>query len=260
MWQAATGIAKTFEEGKWEASWEGYYKKMRNLIDYKEGMKFFSKVVTWEDLVETGGQGWTFGSEFFLHKKKGDLTGWLGYTLAWNLRQFDNINLGKIFPYKYDTRHSINALLSYEINKNIQLSATWTYNTGSAVTLATAAYEPAQNQYPQAPFLNTYIPGFGYYSTNEPLIYLYSRGRNGFRFRPYHRLDLAANFTKEKKHYTRVWNVSIYNAYARQNPYFYYINQQLGGSKQAPKVIRNELRQVSLIPVPIPMLSYGIQF
>lgn len=260
VWQAATGIAKTFEEGKWEISWEGYYKQMRNIIDYKEGMKFFSKVATWEDLVETKGKGWAFGSEFFLRKKKGKLTGWAGYTLAWNLRQFDNINLGKVFPYKYDTRHSINALISYDINKNIQLSAAWTYNTGSAVTLAASAYEPAQNQYPQLPYLTTYIPGFGSYGTNEPLIYIYANGRNGFRFRPYHRLDLAANFTKEKKHYTRVWNISIYNAYARQNPYFYYIDEKRGGSKQFPRVIKNELKQVSLIPVPVPMVSYEIRF
>ena len=41
----------------------------------------------------------------FLQKKKGLTTGWIGYTLSWTNRKFENINFGEWYPYKYDRRH-----------------------------------------------------------------------------------------------------------------------------------------------------------
>jgi hypothetical protein len=74
---------------------EGYYKTMKNLIEYKEGASFTSNATDWESKVEKG-IGWSYGSEFMLEKKTGKTTGWIAYTLSWSKRKFENLNLGMI--------------------------------------------------------------------------------------------------------------------------------------------------------------------
>ena len=69
----------------------------------RDGASFLGDAVNWENKVETG-KGWAYGAEFLFEKKIGKTSGWIGYTLAWSTRQFDNLNFGKPFPYKYDRR------------------------------------------------------------------------------------------------------------------------------------------------------------
>ena len=86
-------------------SLEGYYKQMHNVISYKEGASFlFGLENDWQDKV-TQGEGESYGAELFVQKKFGRTTGWLGYTLSWNYRQFDEINGGRRYPFRYDRRH-----------------------------------------------------------------------------------------------------------------------------------------------------------
>ena len=101
--QWAAGWAKTF--GEIECSVEGYYKSMDGLLSYREGASFSNTVnANWEEQV-TQGIGTAYGFEFLFQKKQGRTTGWIGYTLSWAERQFDEINSGNWFPYTYDRRH-----------------------------------------------------------------------------------------------------------------------------------------------------------
>ncbi len=113
--QVAFGVAKTLGK-KYLFSVEGYYKWMENLITYKEGANFINTSDNWENKIETG-KGWSYGAELFLQKKTGKLTGWIGYTISWTFRQFENLNFGEPFPYKYDRRHDVSIVTSYKINK-----------------------------------------------------------------------------------------------------------------------------------------------
>ena len=92
-WQAALGFATTiFEE--FELIVDAYYKEMKNLVSYKEGSSFFlGQNSDWQDKV-TQGDGDAYGIEFFFQRKYGKTTGWIGYTLSWANRQFDDINGG----------------------------------------------------------------------------------------------------------------------------------------------------------------------
>jgi hypothetical protein len=82
---------------------------------------------------------------------------------------------------------------------------------------------------------------------------------NKYRLAPYHRLDLSATYTpnndKEKK-VNGSWVFSVYNAYNRQNPYFYYYNQT--GTSTAGN-LEVQATQVSLFPV-IPSVTYNFKF
>lgn len=236
--QVAAGLAYTFKN-KYEISLEGYYKTMTNLIEYKEGAGFFTTGTSWEDQI-TFGDGWSYGAELFLQKKVGKTAGWIGYTLSWTQRQFEDLNFGEAFPYRYDRRHDISIVITQEINKQIDFAATWVYGTGNAVSLPISRYAAPDNGF------------FG----NE--IYNYG-SRNSFRMAAYHRLDVGVNLHKERKHWERTWSFGAYNAYSRKNPFFLYFQDNFNLDENGNAVTTKELIQVSLFPI-VPYVTYSFKF
>lgn len=235
--QGAVGIAHTWRD-QYEFSLEGYYKQMKNIIEYKDGSSFLNTNQSWEDKVEMG-KGWSYGAEAFIQKKTGRLTGLMGYTLSWTNRQFPTINFGKTFPYKYDRRHDFKIAAVYKLSKRVEVSGDWVYGTGNAISMPLY-------KYPAAPINDMYQ---GFWGGNT--IYHYGE-RNNFRMNAYHRLDLGVNFVKTtKRGYERTWNISVYNAYSRKNPYFIYPTTDDQGN--------DIFKQVSLFPV-LPSFSYNLKF
>jgi hypothetical protein len=215
---------------------ETYYKKMNNLIQYKEGVSFISGSQDWQDRVTTG-QGWAYGAEFFVEKKKGAFTGWLGYTLSWSERQFDELNFGKKFFHRYDRRHDLSLVITYDINETWDVGMVFVYGTGNAMTLGTQVYSAAPN------------PGFWDY-LYQPMINNFEQ-MNDYRTPAYHRLDLGANRKRQKNYGTSVLSLSIYNVYNRMNPFM--IERGYNDMGQ-PALI-----QTSLFPI-IPSFSWKFQF
>jgi hypothetical protein len=65
-----------------------------------------------------------------------------------------------------------------------------------------------------------------------------------------------------KKHGERIWNVSIYNAYNRQNPYYYFFDSNAEYDSNGEIIEGTDkmvLKQQSLFPV-IPSVSYSYSF
>ena len=187
-----------------------------------------------ENSIETGGKGESYGLELFLQKKTGRTTGWIGYTLSWTNRQFENINFGEWYPYKYDRRHDFAIVLSHKINDTWDISTTWTYGTGNAITFPQAMYlgQP-NNQYNTIDLVESYGE------------------RNSTRLNPYHRLDIGVSHHKQKKYYERIISFGAYNAYNRKNPFFAYLSYDENGDRVA--------KQVSLFPI-IPSISLRYKF
>lgn len=234
--QVAVGLAQSLAND-YEISVEGYYKWMKNIIDYKDGVSFLNTNQSWEDKVEMG-KGWSYGGELFIQKKSGRLTGMMGYTLSWTNRQFPTINFGKRYPYKYDRRHDFKIAGVYHVSKKIELSADWVYGTGNAISMPLFRYNTASG----------YNPG-----SNFGGDIFYYGDRNNFRMRAYHRMDLGINFIKAKKNGgERIWNISVYNAYSRRNPYFIYSDYNYTQQKY-------NFRQISLFPI-LPSFSYNLKF
>jgi len=216
-----------------DLSLEGYYKEMDNLIEYKEGATYLSTNEDWQKKVEIG-KGLSYGAEVLLRKKTGKTTGWIGYTLSWTNRQFDNISFGEEFPAKYDRRHDISAVVAHKFSHRFDVGFSWIYGSGYATTLA-------HERYPS---------GVGMYANDIE----YFDKRNNFRMPSYHRFDFSFNFHKQKKWGKRTWSFGAYNAYNRKNPFFLYFDYDYNGNTNT-KV----LKQVSLFPV-IPFISYQFTF
>ncbi|MEO5996429.1 MAG: TonB-dependent receptor [Chitinophagaceae bacterium] len=231
-WQYSAGYFRNYHDNMYETSVELYYKNMRNQIEYKEGYTPSLKDPE-EDFVF--GRGWSYGAEFFINKKKGRLTGWVGYTLSWTWQQFPQLNGGEKYPAKYDRRNDLSIVGMYDYNKKWKFSAVFVYGTGNATTLPERFY-----------FINGIL-------TQE-----YSK-INQYRLASYHRLDLAATYTpipKKKKRIHRSWIFSIYNTYNRLNPYFVYFDQEGSPYNNTLKV---SAKQVSLFPI-IPAVTMNVTF
>lgn len=224
--QLAAGLAYSLHN-KYEFSVEAYYKKMNNVLEYKEGSSYISPFTSWEDNV-TVGKGDSYGAEFFAQRQKGKLTGMLGYTLSWTNRIFDELNFGKKFPYRYDRRHDFKIAGVYKISERIELSTEFVYGTGQAITLPEQVYQ---------------TPGGNEIEVNG--------GRNAYRMPAYHRMDFAASFSKQKKRHMRTWVFSIYNVYNRKNSFYIYRDTRMNGDPV--------FKSVSVFPI-LPSFSYQFKF
>lgn len=242
--QYALGFAYTLSN-TFEFSIEAYYKTLTNLIEYKDGASFLGNSENWDEKIEIG-DGESYGLELFAQKKVGRTSGWCGYTLSWANRQFDNLNFGRKYPYKYDRRHDFSIAIVHELEKkvgekqwDVDLGFTWVYGTGNAISLPVSSY--------RAYDIGAYSAGYKYIN-NEIDNYL---NKNGFREPAYHRMDVSATFTRTKGKYTRSWNVSVYNLYNRKNPFYLFFDHNDNNE--------NVLKQISLFPI-MPSVSYSIKF
>ncbi|MBD0333081.1 MAG: TonB-dependent receptor, partial [Chitinophagaceae bacterium] len=231
-WQYALGVFKNFYNNQYETSVEVYYKSMQNQIEYKEGYTPSLKDPE-EDFVF--GRGWSYGSEFFVNKVRGQLTGWIGYTVSWTWRKFADLNDNEKFPAKYDRRHDLSVVATYELNQKWRFGGVFVYGTGNATSL------------PER-----------FYIISGVLTQEYSK-INQYRLAAYHRLDLSATLTPQHQKNSKLqsnWVFSIYNVYSRLNPYFVYFDQTGSPYNGTLKI---EARQVSLFPI-IPAVTWNFKF
>ncbi|MDX1429811.1 MAG: TonB-dependent receptor, partial [Rhodothermales bacterium] len=242
-WQAALGTTWSLRGGRYIASIEGYYKEMRGIIEYKPGASFIAPNEDWQDKVEVG-RGHSYGVEFFLRKKAGRTTGWLGYTLSWSKRRFRDLNDGNLFPYRYDRRHDVSVVVSHKLKDNLDLGVTWVYGTGQAITLASGRYADGR------------LLDVGYFDGSLSLPELRQYGeRGGYRMAAYHRLDIALNWHFGKVFFfdtgSSTLSIGAYNVYSRKNPFYLFTARGADGGRV--------YKQASLFPV-LPFISYRFHF
>jgi len=232
-WLYALGLFKNYNDNTYETSVEVYYKQLKNQIEYKEGYT----PATLDDTENffTFGKGWSYGTELFINKTRGRLTGWIGYTLSWTYRKFPGLNFGEKYFAKYDRRHDLSVVGIYELSKKWKLSGTFVFGSGNAATL------------PQR-----------FYIFEGVLTQEYSR-INEYRLPSYSRLDLGAIYTPNKHPQRKLkseWVFSVYNAYNRKNPYFIYFDQTGNPYDGSLNV---QAKQVSIFPV-IPSVTWNFKF
>lgn len=242
--QFAIGIEKN--NRAFEVGIEAYYKKLDNLITFKEGEVFQGNATDWQERVAINGTGSSKGIEFFLRKKTGKVNGWLSYTLSKADRQFNEINFGKKYPFKYDRRHDLNLVINVPINEEWNFSGTWVYGTGYPITLAIGKMTTINVDDVPANSNNYYqFNNFGEYYG----------GKNAFTMQDYHRLDIGFTRTRINYGVEKTLTIGIYNVYNRKNPYYYFYKQINPWQGDYP----TELYKSSFLPF-LPALSYSWRF
>ena len=232
--QYALGLYKNFDDAQLELSIEGYYKKMKDILDYKIGANLNLNQNIERELLQ--GEGKAYGIELLLKKKEGKLNGWIGYSYSRSFVKLNSklseerVNNGSYFSANFDKPHDLSIVANYKLTHRYSISANVVYQTGRPVT------------YP----IGKYI-----FAGEEQVLY---SDRNQFRIPDYYRLDLGFNIEgnhKIKKLAHSFWNISVYNVLGRNNPYsVFFVNE--AGKIQAYKT--------SIFAVPIPTITYNFKF
>lgn len=229
--QIALGYFRNFKENNYELSAEVYYKYMQNQIDFKDNANLVLNEYLENEVLS--GDGQAYGLEFMLKKTQGKLTGWISYTLSHTERTIEGINNGKSYLPTQDRPHAINIVSSYQIKPRLQFGAAWTYASGAPISLPTASYE----------YDGVVVPVYD--------------EKNGYRLPDSHRLDVSLNLDGKKKpgrKWEYSWNFSIYNVYARQNPFSIQVRQNADNPKQTEAV------QTSLVGTMVPAITLNFKF
>jgi len=206
--QLALGFFHNLGDNNYETSVEGFYKDLQNLIEYKNGARLLMNPLLEADLLRAKGKA--YGVEVSIQKNRGTLTGRLGYTFSRSFAAVqtpypaEQINDGQYYPSLFDRPHVLNATTQVLLGRNWTLGANFVYTTGRPTT------------FPD-----------GLYVFNNAVLANYSK-RNLDRLPDYHRLDVSfskdTRKKKDQRHYS-VWIFSLYNLYARKNPYSVYYTQ-----------------------------------
>jgi len=205
-WQISLTESAIFND-KWSGQLEIYYKKMFQLINYREGASLPSlsepNPIFWEEDITTG-EGWSYGTSLQVQYRGESFSAWFSAAAAVSERRFEEINEGQKYPYRYQHPFSFNLQFSKYLNDRISISAGWDYGYGQPITLLVS-------NYPFAPLDNL---------SAGPTERIGSV--NGFRMPAYHRLDLAMVIDWGKQRWKHQLNLGVYNVYNRANTYYQY--------------------------------------
>lgn len=245
--QGVLGLETYLFDKEYLVTAEVYYKKMQNLYEYKDTASFSLSVPLESSFAR--GSGDAYGLEVFLNKRIGSFTGWLGYTLSWTHRTFEELNRGKQFYPRYDRRHDLSFVLTYRLGETWEFGATWVYGTGQAYTVPSGQY---------------YFPGNP--GSSDALYYdwaleLQYTDRNTYRIPAFHKLDL--NFTNSFTMWGLPWkfHINIYNAYNRKNVFAQTVQRRYVGEDDMSGSSQYQYRihRYTLFPI-IPTFGLSCKF
>jgi hypothetical protein len=203
--QLAFGVFKNFNDNTFETSIEAYYKDIQNLVEYKSGARLFFNPILETALVAAKGKA--YGLEASVQKNKGSFKGSFSYTYSrtWARVQSafasEQINQGRWFPSTFDKPHNLAVSMQQFLGSGWTFSSNFLYATGRPASYPDRTYR----------LLGKTIVDYSF--------------RNLDRIPDYHRLDFSLlkdtrKSVSQKKYNT--FSFSIYNLYARQNPYSIY--------------------------------------
>jgi hypothetical protein len=223
-----------------EASIEGYYKTMNNIIDYKDGATFLQNSAlhsvnktsyNFEEQLRTG-RGWAYGTEFMLKSNVRELSGFVSYTYARSFRKIPGVNLGQQYLSPFDKPSTLDLFLNYNISEGVSLSTNFRYQSGQVTTIPVYVIE----------MWGKTLQGYS--------------DRNGYRLPSYQRLDIGLTLKSEQflgLGFPNEWNFSIINVLNHAN--IQYVNFVPSGGN--PNVI--EGKGVYMIGF-LPSISFHFSF
>ncbi len=231
--QYSAGLYKTFFGTSLEMSLEGYFKRVDNVLDYKDGSELLLNDIIETDVIAA--QGKSYGLEFLVKKQSGKFTGWISYTYARSLLRTNStfpqeqINSGEFYSSNFDKPHTAVLVSNFKLNRRVNISLNMNYSSGRPTTFPIAKY-----------------------TLRGQSLLLYT-DRNQFRIPYYFRTDVAFNFEGNHRIHKKIhgsWSFSVYNLTSRSNAYSVFLRSENG-----------EIRgyKLSIFKDAIPTLTYHFQ-
>lgn len=190
---------KIFFSEKMTFELEGYYKTLSNLIDVNN-KKYNSN---FGDYVNVDGEA--YGIETLAKFQPDNMFISASYTLSWATKTRD----GEEYYPRYDTRHSVNLLMGYDLGANWKVTSNWSMRSGMPFTPIVGFYDRADINIDPTAYINSFIAN------------TYWGGRNSERLPYYHRLDISISKTTRIYKADVTFGASVLNVYNRKNIYYY---------------------------------------
>lgn len=235
-WQMSAGIG--LRRSNWNVSVEGYRKRLDRVLTFlSSSTALFAggaeDASGWEDRIIVG-TGTATGLEVVVEKRTRSTAVALVYAWSRAERNFPDLNSGRTFPFRFDRRHDLKITVQQRLTKWLDATAIWGYATGNPITLSGVKF---QHHTPNGDI--------------ERNVFVYTEV-NGYRLPPYHRLDLSLSAHFGKRSVQHEWQLGVYNAYNRANPFFLYVDGSTSGGQT--KAI-----QYTLLPL-LPSFRYTVKF
>ena len=230
----SVGYFHNLKNNVWETSAEFFYKKMDNLVEYKD-----FPVLLMNRHLETellSGEGRAYGGELHIRKLKGGWTGWVSYTYSQSQVRVqsrngsESINEGKWYESSYNKPHVFNLVIDRKLLNRGAFSVVFSYNTGRPLTAIESSYIVG----------GTVVP-------------VYSE-RNQYRIPNYFRVDLSFTIGNIVRKIEDSLVFSIYNLLGRDNAYSVFY-QRPSNNYFIPKAYK-----LSVLGSALPSLTYNFKF
>jgi len=244
--QYAVGYYKNLNDNKYSFEIEGYYKTVKNRLDYRDGADLIA-----QEQIETvllPGISRAYGLEISLKKNEGNFKGWISYTLSRSEQQIKGttpnstgINNGEWYKTPYDKTHDLSITASYKLSEKWRFGSNFIYQTGRPATYPNAQFTTNIGGNYNNPIHNITVPIYG--------------NRNEFNLPVYHHLDIAATYTpksNKSRKWKGEWVFSIYNLYNRKNAAS--VNFQQNEDTGANQAVRTSIFGM------VPSFTYNFKF
>jgi hypothetical protein len=232
--QVSLGFYKNLKSNTIETSFEVYYKKIKDYLDYKPGATLVMNHHVETETINTKGKA--YGGELMIKKVAGKLNGWISYAYSRILLQMDDptvgnpINDGNWYPANYDKPHDLTVLWNFQVNHRFNFSMNVNYSTGRPITLPAGRFT---------------------YAGSQRLMY---SERNAYRIPDYFRTDFSMIIDGNHKVHQKThnsWTVGVYNLTGRRNAFSVYYVSENGRIKGY---------KLSIFGSAIPFVNFNIKF
>jgi hypothetical protein len=232
--QLSLGFYKNVKSNTIETSFEVYYKRMNDYLDYKPGATLVMNHHVETETINTKGK--SYGSEVMIKKTAGKLNGWISYTYSRILLKMDDstvaspVNGGNWYPANHDKPNDVTAVTNFKVNHRFSVSLNATYSTGRPITLPVGRF---------------------YYAGSQRLMY---SDRNTYRIPDYFRTDFSMNIDGNHKVHQKThnsWTIGLYNITGRRNAFSVYYVSENGLVKSY---------KLSIFGSIIPFVNFNIKF
>ena len=234
-WQAAGGVYWTDMGTGVDFSVEGYYKRMSNCLDYRQGAKLIMNENLADDLLPVYGKA--YGVEMLVKKTVGNLTGWASYGYSRSKykemehKGYEALGGGGWYNAPYDKPHEFKLVANWALTHRYSFSANIDYSTGRPVTVPVGKY---------------WMGGIYRFAYSE---------RNSYRIPDYFRMDLAFNIDPGHKQTDLIHTsitLGVYNVTGRKNPYSVFFRTNSEGELKG--------YMLSVFATQIPYINFNLLF
>lgn len=190
---------ETFSKNKmWRISCDLYYKRLFHQMEYTGNVFDFVYFSYSLEKSLLSGNGYNYGLNLMVEKRKGRITGWMSYAFGRALRRYPGMGVSNYYHAAHERPHELNAVATCKLGSRWNIGATFVAASGNPYTKVERFYLISDH----------IVADYGDY--------------NAERLPMYMRLDLSVNYDFKLKNGRRSgFNFSLYNVTAHENVLLY---------------------------------------